>query len=135
MRGLGAFADQAFVGLLLVLLGLAGLLCAVGQIRRFVQGQAAIAAVKRGERPDVIGISQLTWIGLLIASFVFPPLGIVLGIIFVLSKDESTRHLGRQMIKSAILAILVVIAHLAWNAITDFLAREPAAPNAGPDVE
>ncbi|MFW6156369.1 MAG: hypothetical protein ACOC7J_03530 [Armatimonadota bacterium] len=128
MRGLGAFANQSFIGLLLALLGLSGLLCAVGQVRRFILGQRAIAAVKRGERPAVIGISQLTWVGLLIASFVCPPLGIILGIIFVLSKDESTRHLGSQMIKSAIFAIVVILAHLIWNAIVDFTSREPAAP-------
>jgi hypothetical protein len=130
MRGLGAFADQTFIGVLITLLGLSGLLCAVGQIRRFFLGQRAIAAVKRGERPEVVGISQLTWVGLLIASFVFPLLGIVLGIIFVLSKDESTRNLGSQMIKSAIFAIVVIVGHLIWNWIADFASREAAAPSA-----
>lgn len=129
MRGLGAFADQAFIGVLLVLLGLSGLLCAAGQIRRVVQANRAIAQVKQGERPEVVGISQLTWVGLLIASFVFPPLGIVLGIIFVLSKDEPTRHLGSQMIKSAIIALVVIIAHLVWNAIADVASRQAPAPS------
>ncbi len=130
MRGLGAFADQTFIGVLLVLLGLSGLLCTVGQIRRVVQANRAIAAVKRGERPELVGISQLTWVGLLIASFVFPLLGIVLGIIFMLSRDESTKILGKQMLKSAILALIVVVAHLIWNAIVDFTSRQPAAPSA-----
>ncbi|MFO8082001.1 MAG: hypothetical protein R6V07_17105 [Armatimonadota bacterium] len=129
LRGLGAFANQSFIGLLLVLLGLSGLLCAVGQIRRLIQANRAIAAVKRGERPELVGISQLTWIGLLIASFVFPLLGIVLGIIFMLSKDQPTRHLGSQMIKSAIFAIVVILAHLIWNAIADFMSREPPVPS------
>lgn len=129
MRGLGAFADQTFIGVLLVLLGLAGVLCAVGQIRRFFQANRAIAQVKDGERPELVGISQLTWVGLLIASFVFPPLGIVLGIIFVLSKDESTRHLGSQMIKSAIAALVVIIGHLIWNWIADMASRSAPAPS------
>jgi hypothetical protein len=129
MRGLGAFADQAFIGLLLSLLGLAGVLCAVGQIRRLLQANRAIAQVEDGERPELVGISQLTWVGLLIASFVFPPLGIVLGIIFVLSKDESTRHLGSQMIKSAIAALVVIIGHLVWNWIADMASRSAPAPS------
>jgi len=129
MRGLGAFVNPEFRGVLLILLGLSGLLCMVGQIRRVIQANRAIAAVKRGERPEVVGISQLTWVGLLIASFVFPLFGIVLGIIFMLSKDEATRILGKQMLKSAILALVVVIAHLIWNAIADFAARKPSAPS------
>ncbi|MGI5820061.1 MAG: hypothetical protein ACOX9R_18405 [Armatimonadota bacterium] len=135
LRGFGAFVVPGFYGLLTLLLGLAGLLCAVGQIRRVILANRAIAQVKRGERPELVGISQLTWIGLLIASFVAPPLGIVLGIIFVLSKDESTRLLGSQMIKSAILAILIVVAHLIWNLIADLASREPAAPTVSPDAD
>ncbi|MFW6156688.1 MAG: hypothetical protein ACOC7J_05165 [Armatimonadota bacterium] len=131
-RGLGAFAVPGFYSSLTILLGLSGLLCAAGQIQRFILGQRAIAAVGRGERPDVVGISQLTWVGLLIASFIFPLLGIVLGIIFVLSEDESTRHLGSQMIKSAIAAIVVVVAHLIWNAIAEFASRQ--APPAGAEA-
>ena len=129
MRGLGAFADQTFIGVLLGLLGLSGLLCAAGQTRRIILANRAIAQVRSGERPEVVGISQLTWVGLLIASFVFPPLGIVLGIIFVLSKDEGTRNLGSQMIKSAILAIVVVLAHLIWNWVAEFASRQAPTPS------
>ncbi len=128
-RGLGAFVVPGFYSLLIILLGLSGLLCAIGQVRRFILGQRAIAAVKREERPEVVGISRLTWIGLLIASFVCPPLGIVLGIIFVLSKDESTRHLGSQMIKSGIAAIVIVIGHLIWNWIAQMAASQAPEPS------
>ena len=130
-RGFGAFVVPGFYSLLTILLGLAGLLCAVGQIRRLVQAQQAVNQVKRGERPVLVGISQLTWVGLLIASFVAPPLGIILGIIFMLSKDEPTRALGGQMIRSAILAIVIVIAHLIWNAIAEFASRQAPVPTAG----
>lgn len=129
LQGLGAFANQTFIGLLLLLLGLSGLLCAAGQIHRFIQGQRAIAQVRAGERPDVIGISTLTAWGLIIASFVCPPLGIILGIIFKLAQDESTKDLGGAMIKSAIAAIAVVVLHLIWNAIADFAARAGAEGN------
>jgi len=129
-RGIGAFADQTFVAVLLILLGLAGLLCAAGQIQRLVTAQRAVTQVKRNERPVLVGISQLTWIGLLIASLVCAPLGIVLGIIFMLGKDDETKRLGSQMIKSAVVAIVIVVGHLIWSAIADFASRQDTAPTA-----
>jgi len=128
--GLGAFADRTFIATLTILLGLAGLLCAGGQIHRFVIAQKAIAQVHRGERPEVVGISEATAIGLIIASFVCPPLAIVLGIIFKLGQDENTKRLGGQMIRSALIAIAIVVAHLIWNAIASFAARGAATPAA-----
>ncbi len=127
-RGLGAFADPTFLSVLGILLGLSGLLCAVGQIHRFIAGQRAIAQVKREERPDLVGISVLTWYGLLIASFVCPPLGLILGIIFKFGQDEDTRTLGGSMVKSSLIAIAVVAAHLIWNAVASFAAAHGAAP-------
>ncbi len=127
-RGIGAFADKTFIATLLILLGLAGLLCAAGQIQRIVTAQRAVTQVRRSERPELVGISQLTWIGLLIASFVCFPLGIVLGIVFLFSKDESTRALGSQMVKSATLALIIIVGHLIWNAIADFASRQAPAP-------
>ncbi len=127
-RGLGAFADRGFQSALMILLGLAGLLCAVGQIHRIVMAGRAIAQVKRAERPDLVGISSLTWYGLLIASFVCPPLGIILGIIFKFGQDDDTRALGGSMIRSALIAIAVVGAHLIWNALAGFAAEHGATP-------
>lgn len=122
-RGLGAFADQGFLALLALLLAVGGLLCAAGQIHRLVIAQKAVNQVRSGTRPDVVGVSPLTWWGLLMASFVFPPLGLVLGIILKFGQDEETRHLGGSMIKSALLAIAVIGAHLVWNALTSFAAQ------------
>lgn len=132
-RGIGAFAQTNFIALLLMLLGLSGLLCAAGQIHRFILGQKAIGQVMRGERPPVVGISQATIIGLLIASFVCPPLGIILGIIFKLAEDESTRDLGGGMIKSALIAIAVVAAHLVWNVLSSFASQASSATNSALD--
>ncbi|MEA3402620.1 MAG: zinc ribbon domain-containing protein [Armatimonadota bacterium] len=126
-RGLGAFADQAFISALLILLGLSGLLCMAGQVHRFVLAQRAVAQVRAGERPDVVGISSMTAWGLIIASFVCPPLGIILGIIFTLGQDENTRDLGGTMIKSALIAVAVVIAHLIWNAVAGFASQAGAS--------
>ncbi|HCA47491.1 MAG TPA: hypothetical protein DEP45_09105 [Armatimonadetes bacterium] len=128
-RGLGAFADETFVAALMILLGLAGLMCAAGQIHRVMLAHQAVTQVRQGERPVVVGISQLTWIGLLIASFICFPLGIILGIILMLSKDAPTHALGLQMLKSAILAVVVIGGHLIWNAIADFASREAPAPS------
>lgn len=127
-RGLGAFADPTFLAILGILLGLSGLLCAAGQIHRFIVGQRAIAQVKREERPGLVGISVLTWYGLLIASFVCPPFGLILGIIFKFGQDEDTKTLGGSMIKSSLIALAVVAAHLVWNAVTSFAAAHGTAP-------
>ncbi|MGC9316552.1 MAG: zinc ribbon domain-containing protein [Armatimonadota bacterium] len=126
-RGLGAFADQTFVSVLLILLGLSGLLCMAGQIHRLVLAQRAVAQVRAGERPPVVGISGMTAWGLVIASFICPPLGIILGIIFKLAQDESTRDLGGAMVKSALVAVAVVVAHLIWNAVAGFAAQAGAS--------
>jgi hypothetical protein len=130
-QGLGAFANETFLAVLMILLGLAGLMCAAGQIHRVILAHKAVTQVRQGERPVVVGISQLTWIGLLIASFICFPLGLVLGIILLLSKDPSTHSLGVQMIKSAILSVIVIGGHLIWNAIAEFASREAPAPRAG----
>jgi len=128
-RGLGAFADQGFLALLMSLLAVGGLLCAAGQIHRLVVAHKAVNQVRSGERPDVIGVSPLTWWGLLVASFVCPPLGVVLGIIFKFGQDEETRHLGGSMIKSALIAIGVIVAHLIWNALAGFAASQGGPAN------
>jgi len=89
-QGFGAFGNMAFIGTIITLLGVAGLLCGVGQAIRVVTATQAIAAVKRGERPVIVAISNCTRSGLLLASLLAPPLGLILGIIFKLGEDEET---------------------------------------------
>ncbi|MGD9495857.1 MAG: zinc ribbon domain-containing protein [Armatimonadota bacterium] len=129
-QGLGAFANQTFLSVLAILLGLAGLMCAAGQIQRVVVAHRAVNLVRRNERPPVVGISLATWYGLLIAAFVCPPLGIILGIVFKMGQDEETRTLGGSMIKSALIAVAVVAAHLIWNAVAGFATQAGATVNA-----
>ncbi|MCD6360497.1 MAG: zinc ribbon domain-containing protein, partial [Armatimonadetes bacterium] len=74
-KGLGMYGDLTFTAILVLLTGLAGLLCAVGQMRRYMLAGRAIAQVKRNERPDVVKISSWTWIGMVLASLAVPPLG------------------------------------------------------------
>lgn len=133
-RGLGAFADQTFLAVLMLLLALAGLFCAIGQIHRLVVAHRAVNQVRAGERPDVVGISPLTWWGLLVASFVCPPLGLILGIIFKFGQDEETRHLGGSMIKSGIIALAVIGAHLIWNALANLASAHGAPVNVPANV-
>jgi hypothetical protein len=128
-RGLGAFADEGFLALLMLLLAVGGLLCAAGQIHRVVIAYRAVNQVRSGQRPDVVGISPLTWWGLLLASFIFPPFGLVLGIIFKFGQDAETRHLGGSMIKSAVIALAVIGVHLAWNALASFAAPNGSSTN------
>jgi hypothetical protein len=116
-RGLGAFADLSFTGCIVVLIGLGGLLCALGQSIRVATATRAIAAAKRGERPPVVAISPFTKTGLLVGSLLLPPFGLILGIIFKLGQDEETRRLGGSMIWAAVICMAVVGAHLLWNVL------------------
>lgn len=130
-QGMGAFGDVALTASILVLLGVAGLLCGVGQSIRVITATQAIAAVRRGERPLVVAISNCTKAGLLLASLLAPPLGLVLGIIFKLGQDEETRRLGGSMILAAIIAIVFVGGHVLWNLLSGFTGSagtEPSTP-------
>lgn len=127
-KGLGAFADLSLTGSSLVLLGLAGLLCALGQSIRVVTATRAIAAARRGERPPVVAISPFTKTGLLVGSLLLPPFGLILGIIFKLGQDEETRWLGGRMIWAAVVCIVVVGAHLIWNLLASVAGPTGTTP-------
>jgi hypothetical protein len=129
-QGFGAFANMSFTGSAVTLLGIAGLLCAVGQSIRVVTATQAIAAVRRSERPDVVCISLWTKGGLLLASLLVAPFGIVLGIIFKMGEDEETQWLGGTMIKAGILSLAFIGVNLIWNLLADVASRPAPPPGA-----
>jgi cellulose synthase/poly-beta-1,6-N-acetylglucosamine synthase-like glycosyltransferase len=73
----------------------------------------------------VVGISSFTVIGLIIASFVIPPLGVILGILFKFSKDDDTRDLGGKMIMAAIVAIVLFAINLLVGLLSGLKAVQP----------
>ncbi len=133
-EGIGAFGDLTFTGILTILTGVAGLLCAVGQTRRVMLANRAIAQVKRSERPEVVGISSLTWAGLLLLSAACAPVGLILGIIFKLGQDQETRSLGGMMIKVSAIAIGLVVVNIVWNLLAGVAASHAPAPAVSPET-
>jgi len=123
-KGFGMYGDEAFISILVLLTGLAGLLCAVGQVRRFTLAGRAIAQVKDGKRPDVVKISSWTWVGMVLASVSVPPLGLILGIIFKLGEDEDTNALGGLMIKVSLVVIGLAVLNVVWNAVANFSSSQ-----------
>lgn len=128
--GFGAFGDRLFQGAMAVALGAAGLLVFVGQCHRVYTGYQAIQDVKFGGRPRVVGISSFTTAGLMLASFILPPLGLIVGIIFKLSKDSDTRDLGGRMITAAIVAVALFLLNLLIGLASALKNVKPATPKA-----
>ena len=120
--GLGMFGDSTFTALLTILTGVSSLLCAIGQTRRFFSANRAVAQVKRSERPDIVGISNVTKTGLLLVSVVCAPVGLILGIIFKFGRDEETKELGGSMLKVSAAVIGLVVLNILWNMVAGFAA-------------
>ena len=125
--GLGMFGDVTFMAVLTLLTGVSGLLCAIGQTRRFFSANRAVAQVRRSERPDIVGISGVTRAGLLLASVVCAPLGLILGIIFKFGRDQQTKELGGAMLRVSAAVIGLVVVNILWNAVAGFTASHTPA--------
>jgi len=107
-------------------LALAGYLCGVGEAFRCLAASRAIATVKAGQPPTIVGVTVLTRVGLLIAAVLLPPLGLVIGIILKLTNSNELKELGTQMIYLALLAAAVVLASVLWDVMAEMAqARKP----------
>lgn len=113
--GLNVYADPRIMFLTTAALALAGLLCIVGEVKRLIGTNIAIACVAAGETPNVVHISSFTQIGLLLAAFFAAPLGLILGILFKFSRDEDTRTIGGLMIYAAVAAIGLLVLNWVWS--------------------
>lgn len=125
--GFGLFSDPRIMFIVCAGLALAAFLCLVGEGLRLWAVSAAITAVARGQVPNVVGVAVFTMIGLVIAAFFCPPVGLIMGILFKLSKDQDTNSLGSMMIYAAILAAAIVVVNTIWNLAAAHLKTAPAA--------
>ncbi len=130
--GLNVFSDPRIMFVIFAGLALACLLGVLGEILRLWSISAAIAAVKRGEIPNVVQLSAFTEIGLVLGAFLAPPAGLILGLIFKFSKDEDTRAIGSVMIYAALLCAAFLIFNLLWNLAAAHMPA-PKAPAPGTD--
>jgi len=104
-------------------LSLAGYLCGLGELMRFIASCRAIAAVKAGEIPNVVGLAALTHVGLLVGALVLPPLGIVLGIVFKVAEPTDLKELGGQMLYISFLVVAIVLGAILWDAMAEMAGR------------
>jgi len=131
-KRLAMFTDPQLLFIIAGGLALAGYLCGVGEGFRFVAACRAIAAVKAGQSPDVVGVTILTRVGLLIAAFLFPPLGIIVGIIFKLSNSNESKELGSQMIYLALLAVAIALVSILWDVAAEMAQTHKPPPRVTP---
>jgi hypothetical protein len=124
-EGMACFADFGFLAALALGIGIAGILIAIGQVQRMYLAFAAIEDIKFGGRPTVVGIPTCTVVGMITASFLFPPLGLVLGPIFKLSDDSDTRDLGTKMLIAGAAAVVLFVANLLWGMAGQLRHVEP----------
>ncbi len=126
----GMFVDPTVLFIVATGVCIAAYLCGIGETLRFIAQSRAIRAVERGELPDVVGVTILTRVGLLIAGFLLPPLGIIMGLLLKLSDSNELKDLGGQMLKLGLLALGLVTLNLLWNAAAGFASQHTPAPKA-----
>jgi hypothetical protein len=129
--GFGVVGEPRVTAIICAGLALAAFLCFIGEALRLLAVSSAIAAVSRNEIPNVVGIAGSTMVGLVIAAFFCPPLGIIVGVLLKLSKDPDTSSLGTTMIYAGLLSAGVVVVNTIWNLAganlkTATPAKEPA---------
>lgn len=128
--GLNVFSDERIMFIVTAGLALAGLLCVIGEVKRLLGTNSAIAYVAAGETPNVVHISAFTQMGLIIGSFFAPPLGLIMGILFKFSKDQDTRAIGSLMIYASLLSIAIIVVNWIWSLASQSLQQNRPAPKA-----
>jgi len=130
-KGFLVFAESSFLSAVCLGLGAAGLLVCLGMAHWAYMAHQAIQDVKLGGRPTVVGISAFTTVGLLLASVLVPPLGIIAGIILKLNDNPDNRDLGSRMIYASLAAIGYFLVNYVWGLASHLQAAQPPAPAAG----
>ena len=121
---IGMFSDLRILFIITTGLSLSGLLCLVGEIIRFAFATSAIKAVLAGERPDVVGITIFTVMGLSLAAVVCPPLGIVMGLIMRIAGIGDVKEVGARMLNLGLLVIGLVTVTILWDVTAEFAASK-----------
>jgi len=133
----GALVNQQVLFIVTAGLALSCYLCAFGQFVRFIVAGRAIASVKAGQLPDIVGVHFTIKIGLMIGAVLCPPLGLILGIIFKFTNSIDLKTLGSRLIYLSLLVIGIVIVNVVWDmAATAITSKQstPSPPDTGKEA-
>jgi len=123
--GWSVFTDVGVTGMWLTLAAVSALLCLVGQGWRGIVAGRCIRAVEAGEKPLFVGISTTTKAGLLLFSFICPPVGLILGIVLKLRPHEETAALGGALMWAGFVALLAIVINLLWGMAEQIKTKPP----------
>lgn len=122
------FTDERLLAIIVTGLGLAGIMCTAGLIRRGIMAGRAIQEVKRGEKPTIVSLSWFTYYGLLLVAVFCPPLGLILGILLKFSSDQDIKNTGGTMIIISLVVVAVVVVNALLGLAEGLKAVQPAEP-------
>ncbi len=114
--GFGMAVQPSVQTLIYMGIALGLFLCLVGQIWRAIRAHHSIAAVARGEKPELVYLHAATRAGLIVVSVACPPAGIVFGLMMkILGRDEDTKSLGGSMLIAAIIVLVILGMNMLWG--------------------
>ena len=126
--GLGMFMDATVVGVMALGTGLASLLIGIGQTRLAMATSRAINDVRSGVKPEIVQVSTFTRIGLVILAVFAPPLGLIVGVLFLFGRNPDLKGLGGQL---AMISVGVMLL-LGGNMLLKLAENMKPAPAAKP---
>jgi len=131
VRSLGfmMLGEDEFLGAWLLALSVSALLCAAGQIIRGTTATQSIRAVEGGEKPVIVGISSGTQAGIMLFALLCPVLGLVVGIIMKLGRDEQTKSLGGIVIWLNLALMALLLLNYLWGLAARLHETKPPEPH------
>lgn len=114
--GFGMVVQPSVQTLIYMGMALGLFLCLVGQIWRAIRAHQSIAAVARGEKPELVYLHAATRAGMIVVSAACPPAGIIFGLTMrILGRDEDTKSLGGSMLLAAIIVLVILGLNMLWG--------------------
>lgn len=124
--GVTALGEDEILGAWALALSVAALLCAVGQIIRGTAAAQSVRAVEAGEKPVIVGISPSTQAGIMLFALLCPVLGLVVGIIMKLGRDDQTKYLGGIVIWLNLAGMAILVLNWLWGKAAALRETRPA---------
>lgn len=113
--GFGALANATVLGVMFLGSGLGALLVGAGQVRMALAAGRAIADVKRNQKPEIVTISNLVYLGLYLIAVFLSPVGLIVGIVMFLRGDPDAKSLGSTVFIISVAVMAVFGLNMLWS--------------------